>query len=213
MDVTRGSHGRSELLRALGAVAVAACVLPGYAWADESVEGTETLSTRAELEGRVTAEERPFTFLVDPSTPSAGVFSIGYDVGLGSGISGERPIPVVLQSAGIANNFSIGYGVTGWLEPIANVDVHVNNGAQQTNGLLGLKVQLTDPGSPWRAALLGGARLGRRLSLGVILLVRFLSVGLRVGLALPAVPARADLNIAEEAADRLANRFPLKLLL
>jgi len=161
MNKTRELGRRLELPRALWAALV--LLAPPRAFASESIYAGETVKTRAEYEGRVTAAEHPFTFLVDPSTPSAGVFEAGYAIGLGSGVSADRPIPVVLQNQGVSNAFSLGYGVTGWLEPVVNLDVTVNTTTQQTtlNGFAGAKFQLTHPDSPWRAAVLaGGLREG-----------------------------------------------------
>jgi hypothetical protein len=112
-----------------------------------------------EVEARATLEQRPFGFLVDPSTPSAGVFAASYAFGVGSGVSAERPIPVVLQPQGLSHSLSVGYGVTSWFEPLASVTVNTNGleTGVTANGLLGVKFQLTNPQSPWRAALLGGA--------------------------------------------------------
>jgi len=171
MRVTREILRLGKPHLALLAAAVAACLLPAAASAEEVVDATESISASSDLEGRVTAEERPFAFLVDPSTPSAGMFSFGYDAGLGSGVSADRPIPVVLQQAGVSNIFSVGYGATSWLEPIASLNVNVNTSNSNSNttasGVLGLKFQLTAPDSPWRAAVLGGAlREGQSSSFG-----------------------------------------------
>lgn len=146
----------------LGGGAASLLLLAFGAEASESVSvyPEETVTrTQTDLEGRVTAEERPFAFLVDPSTPTQGVFAVGYDVGMGSGISADRPIPVVLQNQGVASNFSAGYGATSWLEPMVNVNVNSNlqNNTTTADTVLGLKFQLTNPDSRWRAAVLGGA--------------------------------------------------------
>src|SRR3990172_621705 len=62
-------------------------------------------------------------------------------------------------------------------------------------------------------ALLGRARVGSRLCVGILFLARSLLVSLRLARAFFPVPARTYLDVAEEAADRLADRFPLELLL
>jgi hypothetical protein len=115
------------------------------------------IATPADLHDRVTPEQRPFAFLVDPSTPARGSFAIGYTLGVGSGIDAERPIPVVLQSAGVTNQFSLGYGVTSWFEPLAEVMATSSGGSTVASATLGLKFQLTSPDSPWRAAAMTGA--------------------------------------------------------
>jgi hypothetical protein len=102
-------------------------------------------------------EQRPFAFVVDPSTPGRGTVAVGYTLGVGSGISADRPIPVVLQDAGLSNQFSLGYGVTSWFEPMVEVTATSNNGNTVTSATLGMKFQLTSPDSPWRAAVMTGA--------------------------------------------------------
>lgn len=73
-----------------GAAALLLCATGATASDSESIYTSESVTrTRPELGDRVTAEELPFTFLVDPSTPSAGVFALGYNVGLGLGISAD----------------------------------------------------------------------------------------------------------------------------
>jgi hypothetical protein len=118
---------------------------------------TEGVRKIAEPESPAVFEQRPFAFVVDPSTPAAGTVAMGYTVGVGSGISANRPIPVILQAAGLSNHLSVGYGVTGWLEPMAEVMAVSSNGSTVTSATLGVKFQLTAPDSPWRAAVLTGA--------------------------------------------------------
>src|SRR4029079_12659354 len=62
-------------------------------------------------------------------------------------------------------------------------------------------------------ALLGGARFRRGLRLRAVFLVRALLVRLRLRVVAALAVARRDLHVAEEAADRLADRFALELLL
>jgi hypothetical protein len=129
--------------------------------ADDAGTSSETeLHVNGDDGRAITAEERPFTFLVDPSTPGAGVYAFGYSLGLGSGVSADRPIPVVFQNAGVTNRFSLGYGLTKWCEPFIDLNLAVNgSGANATttlSELVGAKFQLTDPASPWRIAVLGG---------------------------------------------------------
>jgi hypothetical protein len=142
------------LLASFAAASDSAASNPESIYPDQSVT-----RTRADLEGRVTAEDQPFAFVVDASTASQGVVSVGYDIGLGSGISAIRPIPVVLQNEGVANGFTLGYGATNWLEPTANVVINSNlsNNTTTVDAIVGLKFQLTNPDSPWRAAVQGGA--------------------------------------------------------
>ena len=113
--------------------------------------------TWEELESRPTLEQRPFAFVVDPSTPGRGTLAVGYTLGVGSGISADRPIPVVLQSAGLSNQLSLGYGVTSWFEPMVEVMATSSDGSTVASATLGMKFQLTSPDSPWRAAVMTGA--------------------------------------------------------
>jgi hypothetical protein len=134
------------VLMAMGSPAT----LPGDASPD-----TEGVTT--EYQGQPSIEHRPFAFTVDPSTPARGTVSLGYTVGMGSGVSADRPIPVVLQSAGLSNQLSLGYGATNWLSPVAELTVVSSNGSNTASGTLGMKFQLTSPDAPLRAALMGGA--------------------------------------------------------
>ncbi len=113
-------------------------------------------SVTTEYQGEPRIEHRPFAFTVDPSTPARGTVSLGYTVGMGSGVSADRPIPIVLQSAGLSNQLSLGYGVTNWLAPVAELTVVSSNGSSTASGTLGMKLQLTSPDAPWRAALMAG---------------------------------------------------------
>jgi len=159
MATTR--RNRSHRTLRLGGAA-ALLVLASGAYADpdsESIYPEQSVTrTQADLEGRVTAEDQPFAYVVDASTASQGVVAVGYDLGLGSGISAIRPIPVVLQNEGIANGFTLSYGATNWLEPTVNLIVtsNLSNNTSSVDGIAGLKVQLTSPDSPWRAAVMGG---------------------------------------------------------
>lgn len=143
----------------MAAVLLAFLGIGGRARAGEgiSVSESEGVRTGAEPESQATFVQRPFAFVVDPSTPRAGAVAVGYAVGVGSGISADRPIPVVLQAAGLSNQFSVGYGVTSWFEPLAEVMAVSSNGSTATSAVLGMKFQLTAPDSPWRAAVLTGA--------------------------------------------------------
>jgi hypothetical protein len=156
MDATGKRSSRSVLQ--LGRWIMATTTILVSASAAAAEDAAEMPVAHAEVEERATAEQRPFAFLVDPSTASAGVFSASYTFGLGSGISADRPIPVVLQKEGVSHSIGLGYGVTSWLEVMATATVNTfgTDSAIGGNGLLGVKVQLTDPSSPWRAAVLGG---------------------------------------------------------
>ena len=111
----------------------------------------------ADVEAQPSFHQGPFAFVVDPSTPARGTLVLAYTLGMGSGVSADRPIPVVLQAAGVSNRFTLGYGLTSWLEPIAELTVTSSSGSTVASALAGVKMQLTAPGSPWRAAVLAGA--------------------------------------------------------
>ncbi len=161
MDAIRisGTWSFPRFARLLAATTLSLSTVPVSA--DERATSSASSVTEAspELDEQVTAEDHPFAFLVDPSTPSAGVFSLGYGLGLGSGISSDRPIPMVLQNQGVSSDFSLGYGVTSSFEGIANLTVNSNSSTHATtgNGFLGAKIRLTSPDAPFRAAVLAGA--------------------------------------------------------
>ncbi len=148
---------------------LAAILLLASGTASATEQGVELTEPSGKDEARVTAEQRPFAFLTDPSTPSAGVFTASYRFGLGSGISADRPIPVVLQNQGVSNTLALGYGITGALEAMANVSIHPGAATNSLvgDGVVGVKLQLTHPDSRWRAAVLAGAlREGESRSFG-----------------------------------------------
>jgi hypothetical protein len=103
-------------------------------------------------ERRVTAEERPFGFLSDPSGPSAGVTSFAYQLGLASGIAADRPLPVTLGSPGMSNAFELGHGITDQVSAFATAVATESNGAVLRTGL---KVLLTDPHASFRVSVAG----------------------------------------------------------
>jgi hypothetical protein len=80
--------------------------------AGAAVGAAETPFVHERADGRVTAEERPFGFLTDPSGPSAGITSAGYRFGLASGVGADRPLPATVGSAGVSNTFELGHGLT-----------------------------------------------------------------------------------------------------
>jgi hypothetical protein len=105
---------------------------------------------------RLTAEQRPFVFLEDPSTPSARVWAFRYGLSLGSRGAALRPVPIGQPSDGAINQFSLGYGMTDWLEPVVDLVASDTNGNIAASERVGAKFQLTSPDSRWRAAVLAG---------------------------------------------------------
>jgi hypothetical protein len=137
-------------------------VLVAGAWVARAGEG-DPLDEQAEVQlelgeaGVPRAGLDPFAFVVDPGTPAARTFAWGFVAGVGSGVTAERPIPVALQNAGLTNQLSLGYGLTDRLETIAEVRAFASSGRTVTSGTVGLKFRVTSPGSPLRAAVMGGA--------------------------------------------------------
>jgi hypothetical protein len=119
-------------------------------------EEAEELREEAHLSARMTLQERPFAFLTDPSTPSAGVASMSYAFGLGSGIAADRPIPVNLAASNGSHSISLAYGATYRLAPFVGATFAENPGAPSTVAATvtgGLEYQLLRPGAPLRVSL------------------------------------------------------------
>jgi hypothetical protein len=103
---------------------------------------------------RITQQERPFAFAQDPSTPSAGVLSVGYALGVGSGIAADRPMPVSMASASGSSTVSAAFGITDRLAPFVTgtfTDGGSSNPAQSYSA--GLTWQITNPAAYLRASL------------------------------------------------------------
>jgi hypothetical protein len=151
-------RARRDTARALRpAVLIALMAIGRTATASEATSPGEGTDVRAEFQSEASIEHRPFAFVVDPSTPGRGTINLACTLGMGSGISADRPIPVVLQSAGLSNQLSLGYGLTNWLEPLAELTMVTSNGSTFASAMLGMKFQLTPPDSQWRAAVMTGA--------------------------------------------------------
>jgi hypothetical protein len=104
------------------------------------------------------AEERPFVFLMDPSTPARRDFSVEYSLGLGSGVAAERPLPATPNGGGLTHSVGVAYGLTDRVSPfVSGLIVNPTTGdASVTVGLTtGVRWQLTEPGRPFRVAVLG----------------------------------------------------------
>jgi len=59
----------------------------------ESEAASAAAESREAPAPRAHAEERPFSFLLDPTTPSAGDLSVEYALGYASGSAADRPLP------------------------------------------------------------------------------------------------------------------------
>lgn len=119
------------------------------------------LSEDAAAGGRVTGQQHPFGFLSSATTPSAGVVSLGYAYGAGSGIPADRPLPVdVAAGAGGSHTLSLGYGLTGQVSPVVTASFAqsaASPGRLTTTAQAGLTWQVTRPDAPLHVALTGAA--------------------------------------------------------
>jgi hypothetical protein len=96
------------------------------------------------------AEERPFSFLQDPTTPSAGDVSLEYALGYASGTEADRPLPSTVAPTGAQHALTFAYGVTSRIAPLLSVRVlqpTVGNDPLRATGNIGARFQLTDPDS------------------------------------------------------------------
>ena len=140
----------------------------GAARADEE----QQIREEGAIPGRVTRQERPFGFLSDATTPSAGVVSMGYAFGLGSGISADRPLPVNLAAGATGSHtVSLGYGLTHRLAPFASATFSgsaTTAGALASTVMAGATYQFTHPYAPLHVSLSGAvAHEGLSNALGV----------------------------------------------
>ncbi len=146
-------------------LALAALCGGSRASADEVVDSVVVEAAPA----RITRQERPFAFTVDPSTPSAGVFTAGYSFGVGSGIAADRPLPVNVATASGSHTLEAGYGITDRLAPFVSAtfgDVGTSTSTQTFAA--GLAWQVTQPGAPVRLSMsLAGMHEGASGSSGV----------------------------------------------
>ena len=112
-------------------------------------------------DARVTAEERPFLYTVDPTTPSRGAFSTEYTAGLASGVAAERPLPQTVGAEGLVHSITLGVGITDRIAPF--VTGRVLQPVEQDRksaggGAAGLRFQLTPPASSFRLTLLAAGQ-------------------------------------------------------
>jgi hypothetical protein len=112
---------------------------------------------REALAPRTHAEERPFSFLLDPSTPSAGDLSVEYALGYASGTAADRPLPSTLAPTGAQHALTFSYGLTNRIAPLASIrflQPTNGGGSVQATGTIGAVFLLTDPeGSRFRLAV------------------------------------------------------------
>jgi hypothetical protein len=100
-------------------------------------------------------EQRPFVYLMDPSTPLAREASIEYLLQGASGVAATRPLAASIGAQGLVHGLTVSFGVTRWLAPFATALMHqpvgAGDAAVQGTGQGGLRFQLTPAGSAFRA--------------------------------------------------------------
>jgi hypothetical protein len=127
------------------------CLVEG-ARAEELAGPDEKLFEREVLGPRLTRQERPFGFVVDPTAASAGVTSLEYRAGFASGLDAERPIPAELATSGGGSHaFTVAYGLTTRIAPYASASLF--DEGRKANLLVGAHVLLTPPTAPLRIAV------------------------------------------------------------
>ncbi|HEY3356942.1 MAG TPA: hypothetical protein VGQ83_27075 [Polyangia bacterium] len=143
------------LAAALALAAPARAEEPGDRFGQPRPPGDEEGGGRVQ---RVHAEERPFVFLLDPSTPSRRDVSVSYGLGVGSGVAAERPLPAIGAAGAITHSLTLAYGATERFSPFVEGRIvqPTTAGGDATAGLsAGARWQLTAPGRPLRAAVMG----------------------------------------------------------
>jgi hypothetical protein len=132
---------------------LAALAPPGRARAADEAEVIRGIDP-----SRHTAQERPFVFTIDPSTPSSGVLSVGYAFGLGSGIEADRPLPINMASASGSHTLNAAYGLGDRLAPFVSASfADAGTTTSTSNVTAGLTWQVTSPGAPLRASVSAAA--------------------------------------------------------
>lgn len=140
--------------RAGAALLLAGLVLATPAGAEESPEAADVRArvARDRADDGLAGEERPFAWVVDPSTVRAGRASLGYAFGLASGEAPDRPVPIEIAPSAVSHQIGVSYGVTDRLAPFAVATLVQGRGASLAAGV---KLQLTPPDAPLRVAVLG----------------------------------------------------------
>jgi hypothetical protein len=104
------------------------------------------------------AEQRPFAFLLDPSTPSAGDVGIAYDLRAAAGGPADRPLPSSITVAGVMHELTIDYGASERFAPFASVRLLQPTSSAKGGAVgasAGTRWQLTNPEGPFRLTLVG----------------------------------------------------------
>jgi hypothetical protein len=104
----------------------------------------------------VHAEQRPFVYLTDPSTPSARDASIEVAMQGASGVQATRPLPSQVAARGMVWGVTATYGVTRWLAPfVTGLAGQRVDGSHDpsTTAQAGVRLQLTPPSSRLRVGV------------------------------------------------------------
>ena len=114
----------------------------------EPAAAAEGRAPRDDGERSAHAEQRPFAFVLDPTTPAAGDTGVEYRLGYGSGAAADRPLPAASAPRGVEQAVTLGYGLTERLAPVLSLRVlrPIGGGASaRATGSAGARFQLTDP--------------------------------------------------------------------
>lgn len=108
---------------------------------------------------RTHAEQRPFVYLLDPSTPTKRDVTLEYGLGLASGVNADRPLPASVAASGAVHAFSVGYGLLAGLSPFVTARVFqpgdARDGDAKLGGAAGLRWEITKPTSAFRLGFAG----------------------------------------------------------
>jgi hypothetical protein len=155
----------------LASAAFFASVLPAFDAAAQEPEAPRQLRLQPAEEAppplrpegeRAHAEQRPFAYVLDPTTPSKGDLGFEYGVGLGTGVAADRPLPAALiapssagELSGINQSLTAGYGVTARFAPFVTARLSPSGDQTRMGGAAGARYQLTEPSSDFRLTLAG----------------------------------------------------------
>jgi hypothetical protein len=128
-------------------------------WHPEADQPTSATPEAASSTPRAHSEERPFAYVLDPTTPSRGDASVEYRLGLASGVAADRPLPSTVAVGGVEQGATFAYGVTDRFTPFVSIRVLDPEARpdMQVSGSAGARLQLTRPDSHARLALAGAA--------------------------------------------------------
>ena len=161
----------TAIFRGLGVVAIGAsvCTSPARVAAQPADAERGALHWHADEPTRDVGEERssgasdhgeqhPFVFTLDPSTPMGGELGLEYLIQGASGVEANRPLAANLGARGVVQGLTVRYGAADWLAPFATgliaQPLEDEQGAEvEGTGQVGLQLQLTKPGSAFRAGV------------------------------------------------------------